>query len=76
MHRLMMLEDGVQPHHGDSVAGELLVDALRLRHAVEDATRAVHLEGMQCGHPATQAEQVQRRLGVEPLDHLPGGAAG
>ena len=56
----------------EKIEVELLVDALDQRNAVQDTARAEHLEGMQRDHPATQADQVQRHLGVEPLAHLPG----
>jgi hypothetical protein len=42
----MMLEDSVKAEHTDILRRENGVDALSLRDAVRNATRAEHLEGM------------------------------
>ena len=65
-HRRVMLEHGVHADHTYVVGREQVMDALRLRHAVQYAARAQHLERMQHHDAPAQAGQRHGRYSVDP----------
>ena len=60
-HSIVVFEDGVEPQQGD-VVSEILLNPLRLRNAVRDATGTEHLECFD--HNDFASEIRERRVGV------------
>ncbi len=73
---MVVLEYGVEAHHRHLGLGEERTHLPHLRDGLRHAAWAEHLEG--CGHDdaATQAGQIERPVGVEPLGDVPLGGEG